>query len=207
MAATKEAPGNRPAARLVSNVLGPEVWVALLPLAVAWEATGQRIGPTLGWGLWIVLFAVAVPMLVMVQGARQGQWRGRYVDNREGRLVPYLACILSVFLGLVGLWVGDAPSDLVAFVVAMLLSLVLFLYITVAWRWKISLHAAVATGASAALVVAYGPWALAVAPLAACAAWSRVALGKHTVGQVLAGAVVSVVFGGCLFWAVQAWLA
>ncbi|MCP2260194.1 PAP2 superfamily [Streptoalloteichus tenebrarius] len=204
MTATGTTEPRRLLAAVASNVFGPEVWVVTLPLAVGWRATGERIWPTLGWSLWIAVFAAVIPMVVMVRGARRGQWEGRYVDNREARLVPFLVCMGSVLLGSVGLWLGRAPGALIALAAAMLATLAVCLYITVARRWKISLHSAVATGAVAILTVLYGPWAALVAPLAALSAWSRVVLGKHTVAQVFAGAAVAVLAGGGLFWSVQA---
>ncbi|NUT94607.1 MAG: phosphatase PAP2 family protein, partial [Saccharothrix sp.] len=69
--------------------------------------------------------------------------------------------------------------------------------------WKISVHAAVASGALAVLVVTFGWWTLVFSPAVALVAWSRVALRDHTVAQVVGGVAMGLVVGGFTFW----WLA
>jgi membrane-associated phospholipid phosphatase len=65
--------------------------------------------------------------------------------------------------------------------------------------WKISLHSAVAGGAAAMLFLLYGPLSLVLVPVVVLIAWSRVAVGDHTVAQVIAGAVIGPLLGGVVF--------
>jgi membrane-associated phospholipid phosphatase len=73
--------------------------------------------------------------------------------------------------------------------------------ITFGAKFKISLHAAVASAAVVVLALTYGPWALLLAVLVAWVAWSRVALRDHTTPEVLAGLLMGVVVGGGGYWA------
>jgi membrane-associated phospholipid phosphatase len=56
--------------------------------------------------------------------------------------------------------------------------------------WKISIHCAVASGSVAILALTYGPLVLGGYLVVGLLAWSRVALGDHTVAQVVVGAVL-----------------
>ena len=55
----------------------------------------------------------------------------------------------------------------------------------------------------ATLVAVYGPVALAGAPLALLACWSRLRLSAHTTAQVVAGALVGALIAGTVFPALR----
>jgi hypothetical protein len=194
------APARR-LAKLVTEICSPAVVVVLLPIAVAWHATGHRVAPTLLWGLEVALFSSVLPMAFIIRGARRGKWDGHHVRNREGRLLPLSLALVSTAVGLAILLLGGAPRDVIALDVAMLGSLLVCLVIT-RW-WKISLHCAVAGGAIATLALLYGPWLLVLVVLLVLIGWSRVELVDHTLAQVLAGSVVGPVVGGALFLLVR----
>lgn len=184
------------AARVLTEVLAPWVIVVSLPLAVAWAATGA-LAPALGWGLIVSLTSSIIPMGVIVWGARTGRWDSHHVRNRAGRLVPFIALIVSSGVGLALLILLGAPWMLVALDVAMLVSL--FVTGAITAKWKISMHAAVAAGAVVILALVFGPlWWLAAGAVAAIS-WSRVELGDHTTAQVTVGAVVGALVGGGVF--------
>ncbi|WP_156756077.1 hypothetical protein [Actinokineospora pegani] len=184
-------------ARAVSEVFAPAVVVLVLPLAVAWSATGGSPLWTLVWGLEVALFSSVLPMAFIVRGARRGRWDTHHVRDREHRTVPLLFGLASTLIGLLVLVVGGAPRQVPALSLAMLATLVVCIAIT--RRWKVSLHAAVAGGAVAMTTLLYGPWSLLLlAPLVAVG-WSRVVLGEHTVAQVVVGTLLGPVFGGAVF--------
>jgi len=184
-------------ARVVTEVLSPAVVVIVLPLVVAWYATGGSLGATVGWGLLVAVFYSVAPMVFLVHGARSGRWDGHWVRDREQRIVPLLMCLLSASAGMALMLVFDAPDVVVALAWAMICTLLACLVIT-RW-WKISMHATVAGGAVAMVTFLYGPWLLALVPLVALVCWARVAVTDHTVAQVVAGAVLGPVVGGAIF--------
>ncbi|MEV6877696.1 hypothetical protein [Amycolatopsis sp. NPDC051128] len=187
-------------ARWATELLAPWVWVLALPLAVAWAATGHRVLPALGWGLLISVTGSLIPMAVIVHGAKRGKWDGHHVTNRAGRRVPLLFAGVSLGLGFVALLAGGAPARLVALAASMLASLVVAVAVTFGAKFKISLHAAVASSAVVVLTLTYGPWALLLAVAVAWVAWSRVELRDHTTPEVLAGLLMGVVVGGGAYW-------
>ena len=184
-------------ARLVTEALSPAVVVIVLPLAVAWHATGGSIGATVGWGLLVAVFYSVLPMAFLVHGARRGRWDGHWVRDREHRMIPLVMSLLSALAGMAAMLVFDAPDEVAGLAWAMISTLVACLVIT-RW-WKISVHAAVAGGAVAMVTFLYGPWLLLLVPLVALVCWSRVAVTDHTVAQVVAGAVLGPVVGGVVF--------
>src|SRR6185436_12929245 len=86
--------------------------------------------------------------------------------------------LVSVAAGLLVLFWLDAPHALFALVVSMVAGLVVTLAVTS--FWKISIHAAVAAGTVASLVVLVSPWWLLLAPLVVLTGWARVEIRDHT---------------------------
>lgn len=188
-------------ARVLTEALSPAVVVFVLPFAVAWPATGHHPGRTAWWGSVTAVSFGVLPTLMLVVGARQGRWDGHWVRERGHRFVPFLLCLASASAGLAILTLGNAPADVRALGWAMVTTLVTCLVIT-RW-WKVSVHAAVAGGAVALLVLLYGRWLalLVVAVVAVC--WSRVRLTEHTAAQVAVGALLGPVIGGAVFLLVR----
>lgn len=195
---TQTSTTQRRLARLATEILAPWVWVLCLPLAVAWQVTHALL-PTLGWGLIVGITGSVIPMGVIVWGARQGRWSSHHVTNREGRAIPFAACITSMCVGLAILIAGSAPREMISLATAMFASLIVTAAITFGARWKISMHAAVASGATLILMDSYGPWLAVLGVGTALVCWSRVELGDHTLAQVLVGAATGAVTGGALY--------
>jgi hypothetical protein len=195
-APTASSAGHR-LAKIVTEVLSPAVIVVLLPFAVAWNATGHRVLPTIVWSVVVAVFYSVLPMAFIVRGARQGQWDGHWVRERERRFLPLMMCLVSALAGLVILLVWDAPRDIIALAWSMVTVLIVCVVIT-RW-WKVSLHATVAGGAVATVMLIYG-WIMAVLiPLVALVAWARVKVEDHTAAQVAVGAFLGPVVGGVVF--------
>jgi membrane-associated phospholipid phosphatase len=183
-------------ARAVTELLSPYFINIILAFMLAWASTGNLV-KTLLWGLLVALFTSLIPMAVIVGGARKGKWDGHHVRDRSGRLIPLLAIIVSLTL-LCGLLIGlKAPRDMLALTTAMLSAIVVAAAIT--WRWKVSLHTAVAGGGIGALQIVYGWPALILWLLLPLVGWARVEVGDHSWGQVLAGAAVGLFAGGVAF--------
>ncbi|HEX6360232.1 hypothetical protein [Actinophytocola sp.] len=185
------------AARVVTEVLSPIVIVVALVLAVAWQGTGYALVPTLAWSLLVAVFYSAIPMVILVRGARRGRWGGHWVAERERRFVPFLLSLGSALVGLVIMLVGGAPRVVVALAWSMITIVVACLVIT-RW-WKVSVHATVASGAAATIVLLYGPWYLVLVAGVALVCWARVTVAAHTVAQVVVGALLGPIVGGVVF--------
>ncbi|QRP49868.1 hypothetical protein [Amycolatopsis sp. FDAARGOS 1241] len=196
----------RKAARAATEVLAPWVWVLGLPLALAWQVTGHRFAAAVLWGLVVGVTGSLIPMAVIVRGAKRGRWDGHHVTNRAGRLVPFTVCFASLATGFLVLSFGGAPRELIALTATELACLAVALAATFGLRFKISIHAEVAAGATMMLIWVYGPWLLLLVPFVAWVAWSRVELGDHTAREVVSGAFAGAVVGGAVYFGLLALL-
>jgi hypothetical protein len=172
-------------ARKVTDGLEPKNWILAVTVLVGWQV--DRFAG-IGWGLLGALFAAVIPIAFIKYGMKRGRWADRHVGVKQHRLIVMVFIICSVATG-IALMIGlGAPRTMTALIAAMLTTLAALMAITTVW--KISVHAAVSSGAVAMLTVVYGPIALTGYALVALVGWSRIELRDHTRGQVLAGAVL-----------------
>ncbi|MGW4894077.1 hypothetical protein ACWEQL_17665 [Kitasatospora sp. NPDC004240] len=171
------------AARVITDVLAPANLVIALLLLVGWHSTESWSG--LGWGLLAALFCGVIPISIILFGVRRGELTDKHIRVRRQRLVPMALSLVSVVVGIATVYLLDAPRDVSALVVAMLVGLVTSLLVTVGWQ--ISIHNSVAGGAAMILVLAFGPVMLPSALLVVAVGWSRLVLKAHTLAQILAG--------------------
>lgn len=162
---------------------------------------GETIATGLLWGLLAALFASVIPFGAILLGVRRGRITDHHIGRREQRRIPLLIALASVLVGLAVLALARAPREMLALVAAMFVSLAVTLVVT-HW-WKVSAHAAVASGVAVIAALTLGPmWLLSYA-VVAIVGWSRVELRDHTVTQVLVGAVLGLVVGGSVFLALR----
>jgi membrane-associated phospholipid phosphatase len=128
---------------------------------------------------------------------RRGRLTDKNISLREQRIRFGGVAITSILLGLVLLAALDAPAAMVALQASIAVGVACGWMITL-W-WKISVHAAIAAGAATVLLLVFGPALLAIWPLVAVIAWSRVQVGDHTTAQVLAGVALGVVVNATVF--------
>jgi membrane-associated phospholipid phosphatase len=113
------------------------------------------------------------------------------MNVRGERMGPLSVAIGGSVIACVLLYVGAAPRLLFLLACVNLLQVLLFLSITSSW--KISLHGASATGVAVLACALMGGTAIPFVLSVPLIGWSRIHLGRHTPGQVLAGAGL----GGC----------
>ncbi|WP_416906387.1 phosphatase PAP2 family protein [Micromonospora echinospora] len=159
-----------------------------MPIVVALHATWPAAGSGVGWALVGALFCSLIPNSLIWWGVRRGRLTDHHVRVREQRRTPLTLGLVSVLIGLALLVGLRAPRPVIAIVVVMF---VVGLAVTlVNLVWKLSIHAAVAAGSAAVLVIVFGPALLSTAPLVALVGWSRVQLREHTISQVVAGVAI-----------------
>jgi membrane-associated phospholipid phosphatase len=180
----------RTVARWISIVIHPIVY-PLVTLAIIIDvATNGNLGLSIRFLLLaIALTSLPVTLLVGYQVAR-GHWTDLDVSVRKQRYFLYPFGLAGlVLLALAFKWLG-APAVAVKAAVA---SVVANLADGIINFWyKVSAHATSAA-VCATLLTIFVPVLAAPSILAAVAvAWSRVELGRHTVGQVILGLGVGV---------------
>jgi membrane-associated phospholipid phosphatase len=171
-------------ARWVSLIVHPVAFPIATLAALLYSAT-HSLPQTARWLLLaLVLTSLPVTALVVYQVAR-GRWTDLDVSVRRQRYLLYpfgIACLSG--LALVYYWL-QAPAVVIGATLASALANVVDGAIN--FSYKVSAHATSAA-ACAALLLHVVPTVGVPATIAALlVGWSRVELGRHTLGQVLLG--------------------
>ncbi|MBF6591986.1 MAG: phosphatase PAP2 family protein [Ktedonobacterales bacterium] len=178
-------------ARWISIIIHP-VAFPLFTLGILTYTADPAHAP-LSAARWVViallLTTVPVSLLVGYQVLR-GHWSDLDVSVRRQRYILYpfgLVCMIALSVVFIAL---GAPRIAVGAAIAIAIAniangLINFFY-------KVSAHAAGAAMCAALLWAGAPDWAAPATLAAALVGWSRVALGRHTTGQVLLGWAVGV---------------
>jgi membrane-associated phospholipid phosphatase len=181
---------------VVGELLSPPPILVVLALLVAWASSSTPAMAVL-WGGIAAVFASVLPYALILRGVRRGRLSDKHISLREQRIRFGVVAIISILIGLGALAAFDAPAEMVALLASIAVGVACGWVVTL-W-WKISVHAAIAAGAATVLLLVFGPALLAVWPLVALIAWSRVQVGDHTPAQVLAGVALGVVVNATIF--------
>jgi membrane-associated phospholipid phosphatase len=171
-------------AYVISQAISPPVLVMAVMVLIAATAPGTR-----GWALgsWYVSVAIGLPMLYLILLIRRGIVADLDVSMRHQRLKPMIFTVACMGLAWMGLAVGGAPRLMEAVAIALWGQTALIFAITM--RWKISLHSAAVAGVT---MLAWKLWGSPLPLLIGVpvVSWSRVWLRRHTVAQVIGGALL-----------------
>jgi membrane-associated phospholipid phosphatase len=176
-------------ARHVSNILSPaSISLPFIVLVSIYRSSNQLVALLYAF---ITLFFVCVgPLAYIVIGVRRGKLSDIDVSRRSERAGPFLFGISSVLLGLLVLLLIQGPKNLQTVLIITAVSAIVTM-ITTLW-WKISIHASSLGGAATMLTALYGAAMLPCFFLLILVSWSRVVLRRHTILQVIAGSLVSI---------------
>jgi len=176
-------------AHLISTILAPStISVPFIILVALYHASNVR--EALLFALVTLLFLSIGPLMYIVLGVKLGKLSDVDVSRRSERAGPFLFGIASILLGWFALILFKGPENLKTVLMITAVSGVVMLIIT--FWWKISIHASSLGGAATILTALYGLVMLPTFLLLVLVSWSRVALRRHTVPQVIAGSLVSI---------------
>jgi len=186
-------------AYVVSQVGSPPV---LTSLAAAVTASVLSTSRAWAWAGVYVSIAILTPLLYLVWLVRRGQVTDLDVQLRRQRIGPLVFTSVCAGVAWLVLVLGAAPSLMVTLGSAVLLEMVVIFAITLCW--KISVHSAAAAGVSTLV------WSLLGTPLplliaVPLIAWSRVRLGRHTLAQTIAGALLGTAVFTTAFFLIGGW--
>ena len=174
----------------VSILAHPFVMVALLAAVPAMrQSSGNAVQSVL-----LVVIAVVVPMAVlMFRQVRRGRWSNVDASKPSERPVLFKVALAGLVAAVAWLLLNDPQSFLVR---GMLVAAAFLLLAALLTRWvKLSLHVAFAALTATTLVLlgsAVGYALIAVVPVVF---WSRIALARHRVHELLVGLVLGVLTG------------
>ncbi len=176
-------------ARYVSNILSP-VTVSLPFVFLVALYHAQSVLIAFLYTLLVLFFLSFGPMIYILVGVRMGKFTDPDVSMRSQRTGPFVFGIASALVGLATLFFTHGPKNLQTLLLITIVSGVVMMIVTL-W-WKISIHASSLAAAATLLTALYGNTILPVFVLLAAVCWSRVVLRRHTLGQVIAGSLVSI---------------
>ena len=177
-------------ARHVSNILAPATISVPMILLVAFYKASS-IASALAYAGITLFFLSIGPFAYILIGVRLGKLSDVDVSRRSERVGPFVFGLLSICLGWFVLVLVHGPTPLVSTVIVTAISGLITMIITL-W-WKISLHAGTLGAAATILTIFYGAVMLPAFALLVLVSWSRVVLHRHTVAQVVAGSLLSIV--------------
>ena len=177
-------------ARHVSNILSPaSISLPFIVLVALYRASDKLTA--LLYALITLFFVSVGPLAYIVIGVHLGKLSDIDISHRSERARPFLFGISSTLVGLLVLLLIQGPKNLQTALIITIVSAIILL-ITTLW-WKISIHASSLGGVATMLTALYGAAMLPCFFLLILVSWSRVVLRRHTILQVIAGSLVSIV--------------
>ena len=137
-----------------------------------------------------ISFGTIVPLAIMYQLSKSGLISDLYVSHRGERVMPFVGAISSYLLGSAALILLRAPSIVSALMLCYAGNTIIMMLISL--KWKISVHASGIAGPATVLTCNLGPWAAILFALLIPVGWARIDLKAHTLGQTLAGALITI---------------
>jgi len=176
---------------LLSTLGSPFV---LLPLTVLLVSMGTA-SPARALALAGALASLGIAPLVLLirHKVRTGRWSDHDVSDRSHRKEFYPIAIFVTVGSALALWLLGAPGIVVRGILVVLLLLILA---SALGRWsKISLHTSIGAFCTVTLVAGNIWVAGGALILATAVGWARIWLERHTLWQVLGGAVLGAAGG------------
>jgi membrane-associated phospholipid phosphatase len=184
-------------ARVTSNLLSPPLVWAVMAFPIAFRDAATN-GQAILWALTYGVLVCLIPVLYVLWMVRRGSISDLHMKVRQERLRPFMVSILCTLMAWWTLWRMGAPPVLPMVAAFTLAQLSVMTIITLVWQ--ISFHAMCITGAVVAAGVLFGPApALVASPLIPLVGAARLRLRRHTLSQVVAGAVVGALITIVLF--------
>lgn len=182
---------DRRIAKWVSRIASPPIMAAGGTVLTASEIASRAAWL---WAAFIILFNIAGPVGYVLWLKRRGKVTDFDIYLREQRFWPYVVSLATGAIAWLLMAVFHAPRLFTILSGASVAQgLVMFL---INQRWKISAHAAGSAGIAVLICELLGRVGAPVLLIIPLVAWSRVRLGRHSIGQVAAGAAL----GALLFF-------
>lgn len=134
-----------------------------------------------------IVFAAIIPIITTLFFIKKMK-TDLDITDRTKRTIPLIFAVLSYLAGFFVLWILNAPA--ITTVLMLIYSTNTLIIIIINLSWKISIHAMGIAGPTAAMIYAFGISGAIFAVMIPLVMWSRVNLNKHSVTQVMAGALL-----------------
>ncbi len=182
---------------LISAVFSPYITAAAFIILITYS-NAQNMRQFLPWIGIEFFFAIIIPGIYLLWLVEKKDVHDIHLSNRDARKFPFVLTAVSSIIGALALYFVGAAKPVVTMGVAYAANAVVIAILTLCW--KISVHTALYSSVITVTVILYGiEWAffyLLIIPLA----WSRVYRNRHTISQVIGGALIAFVITALIFW-------
>jgi hypothetical protein len=174
---------------LLISVLGsPFATPLYTAMVIVWTLAESR-GQFMVWGGLIFIFFVGIAFSFVVIQVLRGKISDLHVSEQSQRHGPFAVAVCSSVVGSLGLWWLGGPWTLVALGSSFAMQGIIFGLLTRCD--KISMHVAVTASCMTALVLLFGWVVVPLVVLLPALGWARMRRGRHTLAQVMAGALLA----------------
>ncbi len=182
---------------IISAIFSPYVMAGIFILLITYTFA-QNVKEFLPWIGIEFLFAILIPGSYVVWLLERRLVRDVHLSDHDERKTPFLVAGISAVLGAASLALVGAAKPVILMGVVYAVNTVAIGILTL--FWKVSVHTALFSSVMTVVVILFGaPFAwgyLFLIPLA----WSRVYRHRHSLNQVIGGALITFVLTSLVFW-------
>lgn len=173
----------------LSAVASPFVVLPVATVAAVFHVVQGRWGEVAFWSALCLFFSTILPLGYIWLQVRQGRITDVHVMIREQRREPFIVALTGSLLGLIVLYLLQAPRALLVLGLCLVVNGFAFAAITL--RWKISLHPSVLAASILVGLVFFGPWVAWFFLLVPPVLWARIHRRRHNLWQGLVAIVLA----------------
>ena len=175
-------------ARFISTLFVPPSFTIIIftIFGLALESEASKVIATIGIA---VVFGFISPIVLFLILRKKGKLVDLDASVKEERTFPFFIAIIFYLIGLILMIKINLNIISIAFWFCYISNT--FITIFINKYWKISAHSMGAAGPFAALMFAFGLFALIFLPVIYLVGWSRIKLKCHSLSQVIAGILLA----------------
>lgn len=173
-------------ARFISLISNPIFILIVLPFFLVYKTTND-LNAAWNWTVYTLIFLFIFGAIVLI-GVEKKIFSDIDVSKREQRPILYLSASLLSISYLFTLFILNGPMILFITIYGIMLGIILASLINI--KIKASVHVAAITGLITSLAIIYQGYYLLLFILIPVIAWSRVQTKRHTIPEVIIGAIL-----------------
>jgi len=181
----------------ISALFSPYVTAAVFIIIITY-LNAKDIQQFLPWMGIAFLFAIMIPGGYILWKVERKHIRDIHLSVHSERKIPFMITAISSTAGALALFAVGAAKPVAVMMTAYAGNAITVALLTL--FWKVSIHTALYSSIITVLVILLGAWYgwlyLLLIPLA----WSRIYRHRHSVVQVVGGAIIAFVSTSLVFW-------
>lgn len=181
----------------VSAIFSPYI-VAVVFIALVVYVFSSDIRQFLPWMAIALVFDLVIPGCYVLWLMEKEHIRDIHLPDHEQRKIPFLITAVSSIIGALALVFIHAAKPVVVMGVVYAVNASVVALLTL--YWKVSIHAVMLSSIVTIAVVLFGVQYAWLYLILVLICWARVYRRRHSVRQVVGGALISFIFTSIVFW-------